>query len=89
MSIVLLLQMMGDGIGRVGGGGAGWLICIRVWVGGTGSGYHLTVFFGAFVFCSLMFPVPVFRWLEEDGYCVCFFVFSPLPLSLVSLARSY
>ena len=32
MAIVLLLQMMGDGIG------VGWLIYIRVWVGGQGVG---------------------------------------------------
>ena len=24
----------------------------------------------AFVFCSLLFSVPLFRWLEDDGCCV-------------------
>ena len=32
MSIVLVLQMMGDGIG------GGWFFYIRVWVGGQGVG---------------------------------------------------
>ena len=43
----------------------------------------------AFVFCCLTFSVPLFRWLEHDGCCVCFFVFSLFSLSLVSLTRSH
>ena len=29
----------------------------------------------ASMFCCLAFSVPLFRWLEHDGCCVCFFVF--------------
>ena len=85
MPIVLLLQMMGDGIG------GGWLIYIRVWVGDRGwvSSYSFCFFSCAFVFCCLTFSVPLFRWLEHDGCCVCFFVFSLFSLSLVPLARSH
>ena len=55
------------------------------------NGYHLIifVFFScAFVFC-LTFSVPLFRWLEYDGCCVCFFDFSLFSLSLVPLTRSH
>ena len=31
--------------------------------------------FRAFVFCSVMFAVSLFRWLEHDGHCFCFFFF--------------
>ena len=48
MFIVLVLQMMGDGIGRW------WLIYNRVWEGGTGGGYHLVVFFISLVFLSFV-----------------------------------
>ena len=90
MSIVLLFQMMG-GWGRWEGGGS--FVHLNWGVGGgTGGGYHLTVvvFFScAFVFCCLTFSVPLFRWLEHDGCCVCFFVFSLFSLSLVPLTRSH
>ena len=33
-------------------------VCVCVWV---------------FVLCSFTFWVPLFRWLEPDGFCVCFF----------------
>ena len=51
--IVLLLQMMGDGIGR------GWLNYIRVCVGGQGLGIILLFLFYscAFRFCCLTFSV--------------------------------
>ena len=71
MSIVLLLQMMEDGIGDR------WVIYFRRWEGEQG-GYHLIVcllFSCIFVFCYLTFSIPLFRWLEQDGCCVCFFVF--------------
>ena len=56
------------------------------------SSYHVVVvvaFSYAFVFCCLTFSVPLFRWLEHDGFCVCFFVFSLFSLSLVPLSWSY
>ena len=54
------------------------------------SSYHVVVAFSyAFVFCCLTFSVPLFRWLEHDGFCVCFFVFSLFSLSLVPLSWSY
>ena len=46
MSIVLLLKMVGDGIGR------GWLIYIRVWVGGQGVGIIFLIFY--LCFCILL-----------------------------------
>ena len=45
----------------------------------------LLFFSCAFLFCCLTFSVPLFRWLEDDGSCVCFFVFSLFSLSLVPL----
>ena len=51
--------------------------------------YIDTFFSCAFVFCSLMFSVPLFRWLVHDGYCACFFVFSLFSLSLVPVTGSY
>ena len=95
MPIVLLLQMMagGGGGGGVDGiGGGGWLMYIRVWVGGQRVGIILWFLFSfscAFAFCCLTFLVPLFRWLEHDGCCVCFFVFSLFSLSLVPLTRSH
>ena len=69
MSIVLLLQMIGDGIGR------GWLIYIRMSVGGGGDRKcYLNFFSCTFVFCSLMFYVPSCRCPERDSFCVCFIV---------------
>ena len=70
MSIVLLLQMIGDGIGR------GWLIYIRMSVGGGGVDRkcYLNFFSCTFVFCSLMFYVPSCRCPERDSCCVCFIV---------------
>ena len=41
-----------------------------------------------FVFCCLTLSVSLFRWLEY-GCCICFFVFSLFPLSLVPSTRSY
>ena len=89
MSIVLLLQMMGEW--------ARWRVVdlYQDVGGGTGDGYHLMVFvvvfqfFLVFVFCCLTFSVPLFRWLEHDGCCLSFFVFSLLSLSLVPLSMSY
>ena len=67
MSIVLLLQLNG-GWARLGGS---WFILAL--------GVHLKVFvvvvFYIFVFCCLTFSVPLFRWVEHDGCCACFFVF--------------
>ena len=51
--------------------------------------YFLLFFSSAFVFCCLVFSVSLFRWLEDDGCCVCFFVFSIFSLCLVPLIRSY
>ena len=86
MSIILLLQLMGDGLGGE------WLIYIRVWVGNRGwvSSYSFfSVFLYVFVFCCLMFSVPSFRSLEHDGCCVCFFVFTLFSFSLVPLSSSH
>ena len=86
MSIILLLQLMGDGLGGE------WLIYIRVWVGNRGwvSSYSFfSVFLYVFVFCCLMFSVPSFRLLEHDGCCVCFFVFTLFSFSLVPLSSSH
>ena len=86
MSIILLLQLMGDGLGGV------WLIYIWVWVGNRGwvSSYSFfSVFLYVFVFCCLMFSVPSFRLLEHDGCCVCFFVFTLFSFSLVPLSSSH
>ena len=61
----------------------------------TGGGYHpivvlcVCVCVCVFVFCCLTFSVPLFRWLEDDGCCVYFFVFSLFSFSLVPLTRSY
>ena len=86
MSIILLLQLMGDGLGGE------WLIYIRVWVGNRGwvSSYSFfSVFLYVFVFCCLMFSVLSFRLLEHDGCCVCFFVFTLFSFSLVPLSSSH
>ena len=48
MSIVLSLQILGDGIG------GGWLIFIKVWVGGQGVG-TIFFFFLRFCICFLTF----------------------------------
>ena len=87
-SIVLLLQMMA-GWDRLGGGGRWGLIFVWVSVGGQGVGIIWFSFSCAFVFCCLLFSVPLLRWLEDDGCCVYFFVFSLFSLSLVPLTRSY
>ena len=86
MSIILLLQLMGDGLGGE------WLIYIRGGVGNRGwvSSYSFfSVFLYVFVFCCLMFSVPSFRLLEHDGCCVCFFVFTLFSFSLVPLSSSH
>ena len=82
MSIVLLLKTMG---GRIR-----WVMFDLYWgVGrGTGSRYHLIafVFFScAFAFCSFMFSIPLFRYLEHDAVMSV----SLFSLSLVPLATSY
>ena len=91
MSIVLLVKIIGDGIG------GRWFIFIRVWVGvcmwGGGGDrvvYHLIVFVFFLCFCifCLTFSVPLCKWLEYDGCCVCFFVFSLISLFLVPITRS-
>ena len=81
-SIVLWLQMMGEQ-DKLKGGGGSWLIYIRVWVGYKGwvSSYSFCFFCCTFVFCYLTFSVPLFRWLEDDGCCVCIFVFSSFSVS--------
>ena len=88
MFIVLLLKMMGEWDRW------GWLIYIRVWGRRQGVGIILLLFcvcvcVCVFVFCCLTFSVPLFRWLEDDGCCVYFFVFSLFSFSLVPLTRSY
>ena len=75
------------GMGKVGGG---WFLSScglghRGWL----SSYNFCLFSCAFVFCFLMFSVPLFRCLEHDGCCVCFCIFSLFSLSLVPLTRSY
>ena len=50
--------------------------------------FALLFFSCAFVFC-LLFSVPFFMWLEHDGCCSGFFVFSLFFLSLTSYTRSY
>ena len=85
VSIILLLWMMGDGIG------GGWLIYIRVWVGGQGVGIiseFFAFFICAFVFWSLMSCL-LSKWVEHDSCCVCFFVHYLFSLSQVPLTRSY
>ena len=78
----------GDGIGR------GWLIHIRVWVGGQGVGtislfvFCLFAFICAFVFWSLMSCL-FFKRVEHDGCCVCLCLYYLFSLSLVLLTRSY
>ena len=69
MPIVLLLEMMG-GYERWK-----WLIFWGVQVGGQGLGIILELLTCAFVFCSITFSVPLRRWLEHNGCCVCFYVF--------------
>ena len=72
MSIVLLLQMKG------GWDRWGWLFMLGCAWGDRGrlSSYSFCFFSCAFAFFCLAFSVPLFRWLEHDGSCVCFFVFS-------------
>ena len=85
MSIVFLLQMM-EGWDRWG------VVDLYCDVsGGRRGGYHLIVFVfsDVFDFSSFMSSVPLFRGLEHDGCCVCFFVFSWFSLFLVPLGRSY
>ena len=99
VSIVLLLWMMG------GWDRWGWLIHIRVWVGGQGVViyYLLVLFFFLFALLSFGLSCPLFfRWVEHESCCVCFFVyylfyFSPIPLTrscwgieiVVSLMKHY
>ena len=57
--------------------------------GGPGGGYYLIVFFiCAFVFCSLMSCL-LFKWVEHDSCCFCFFVYHLFSLPLVYLTSSY
>ena len=70
MPIVLLLQIMGDGIG---GGSSSILACgwgDKGWL----SSYCFCFFLVLFLFCSLTFSVFLFRWLELDDCCACFFL---------------
>ena len=81
MSFALLLQIMEGWWGDRWGS----LVYIRgIWVGDTRwvPSYSFCSFVGGFVFCSLMSLSPLFKWLEHDGCCACFFVFSLLSLSL-------
>ena len=69
----------------------GWLIYIRVWMGSKGWGLS-DIFFCftcAFVFCSLMPSVSLYKWLEHGSCCACFFVYYLFSLSLFPLTRSY
>ena len=62
----------------IAGGSGGWLIESRMEVGGTGVEYHFTIFFAcAFVISSLTLSVALFRWLEYNGCCLCFFFVFP------------
>ena len=90
VSTVLLFQMMGGWDRGDGTGGDGSFILGCGWGDrGRVSSYSCCFFSCAFVFCCLTFSVPLFRWLEHDGCCVCFFVFSLFSLSLVPLTRSH
>ena len=84
MSIVLLLQMIGDGIGR------GWLIYIRMSVGGGGTGSVILIFFLvllSFVLsCSMSLLAGVQSVIASVSVSLLFSLFS---LSLVPLTRSY
>ena len=65
--------MMGKWDRWGGGGGGGWLIYIRDRVGGQAEGITLQFLFFfpcAFVFRSVTFSVPLFRWIEHDGCCL-------------------
>ena len=85
MSIALVLQIMGER-GR-------WeVVNLYYRVGNrAGRGYHVTifVFYLVLLYFVVTFSVPLFRWIEHDGCCVCFFVFSLFSLSLIPLTRSY
>ena len=72
MSIVLLLQMKGEWDRWE------WLFILGCGWGDRGqlSSYSLFFFSCAFAFFCLTFSVPLSTWLEHDGSCVCFFVFS-------------
>ena len=82
MSIVLSLQILG------GWNRWGWLIYIRVWVGGSGWVPSYSFFSCAFVF---VFSHSESLYLDDWSMMavVCFFVFSLFSLSLVPLTRSY
>ena len=84
LSIALLFQMRGR-MRQVGGG----YFILACWWGNRWQVSSYVVFSYAFVFCSLTFSVPLFKWLEHDGCCVRFFNFSLFSLSLVPLPRSY
>ena len=43
--------------------------------GGQGLGIIIELLTCAFVFCFITFSVPLRRWLEHNGCCVCFYVF--------------
>ena len=65
----------------------GWLISIKVWVGGTRRGYfHVGIFL---CFCLLFSCVSLVKWLEHDSRSVCFFIYYLSSLSLDPLTRSY
>ena len=83
------LYVITNGIGDGIGGWWGCLIFIKVRVGedsGWVSSYTFFFYF-SYVFCSLTFSVPLFKWPEHESCCL--FVFSLSSLSLVPLTRSY
>ena len=58
---------------------------VNLYKGVGGWGYHLIVFvFHVLLYLFSHILSPFFRWLEYDGCCVSFFVFSLFSLSLVS-----
>ena len=91
VSIVFLLEMVGDGIGGggwftrgCGRGDRGWVFCF--------SSCFVLFFFISLVLLLFVLPCPLsfcLKRLEHDSCCVYFFVFYSIFFSLVPLTRSY
>ena len=81
--IVLLLQLMPQGLGRC--------CFIFIQVGGGGRRGLVSSYFSSLilvVFCNFTFSVPLFSCLEHGNFCVCFFICSLFSFALLPLTGS-
>ena len=67
--------------------GGGWFISGCGW--GDRGGYYLIVFFFTCAFVLFSHVLSLFKWVDHDSCCVCFFVYYLFSFSPASLTRSY